>query len=143
MDESAQEFLEVEGDCQLTNEWWVHLPVAMSQRVEDGALVLWSDSITAWVGIWGLDEPRTIADRLQALDAGIPPGATERVVEEDGELLRASWRVDEGADDGRRPALYGYVLGESGHVQLAIYFSDEAALEQALLFWRNVWEEIS
>jgi hypothetical protein len=48
-----------------------------------------------------------------------------------GDLIYYTYRLREGPDDGKPAALYGNVIGIAGHIQIAVYFDDEASLAAA------------
>jgi hypothetical protein len=111
----------VQGAHRLTEHWSLVLPVPYRRRVEDGSLVLWRLGVTFWINAFTGDSD------LAKLRAAISPAATDLRIGDD----RFSYRLHEGADDGRRPALYAFVVAATGHLQLGIYFDREADAAEA------------
>jgi hypothetical protein len=133
------EFPEIQGEYALTREWSLVLAAPVKKRIEDGSLVLWRPGFTVWLNVWGNDDGPPAA-QLAAVKADASPRRFDAVEETTGGALRFAYRLREGADDERRPAFYGFVLGESGYVQMAIYFDDEVEIAAATALWRSVHE---
>jgi hypothetical protein len=131
------EFPVVEGRYEMTDEWTVDLPVKFNQRIEEEQLVFWRPGFTIWVNVWGLDgeSPR---ERMESLKEMISSDATDLVEESAEGILRLAYRLEEEAADGRQPGFYGFAIGSSGHVQLAMYFDDEEDAELAAQIWRSL-----
>jgi hypothetical protein len=114
----------VEGDYPLTAAWSIHLPERFARRVEEGQLVLWRPGLTIWLTAWNNDHDESQASRLAAFKKSASP---ERFAESEsaaGNLTRLSYRLRDENDDGPVESLYGFVLSDTGHLQLAIYFDD-------------------
>ena len=121
------DFPVVSGRYALTNEWSVELPIEFNRRIEEGSLVLWRPRFTIWINVWNNDHGESTESRMSWMKAGRSPDA--RDIEEDvgGGFGRISYRL---AEDGVE-ALYGLVVAESGHLQLALYFDDESDVAMA------------
>jgi hypothetical protein len=125
------DFPVVEGRYLITSEWAVKLPQQFNQRFEDDALVLWRPGITAWIVVWNNDNHKTQPQRLEWLRSDISPDAFDVESVPDGDVTRFSYRLNERRDDETVYALYGFVIGDNSHVQIAIYFDNEADLKTA------------
>lgn len=136
---SPKNFPVVQGDYQMTREWKITLPGQFRRRFEEGSLVLWRPGITIWASAWGEKRSTPPRERLKGIKAEASPKRFQELEEtgKDG-LLRWSYRLKEQAADARVPALYGFVLGNSGYVQLAIYFDREEDASAARALWRSV-----
>lgn len=126
----------VEGHYQLTDDWSLQLPASCNRRIEDGDLVLWRPGLTAWIAIWHNDNGASIGERLGWVKDEQSPDAYAAQERQEHGIHYYSYRLDEvDADDDRTPALYGYAYADDSHVQIAIYFDDEAdAAVAAALF---------
>jgi hypothetical protein len=129
---------EVSGEYAMTEDWKVQLATPVRRRIEKGSLVLWRPGFTVWVNVWGAKPGEPVDQRLADLEADASPQRFDVLKEQDGGLTRFAYRLADGGTDARRPALHGFVLGPTSHVQLAIYFDDEAELPAALALWRSV-----
>ncbi|SEL51750.1 hypothetical protein SAMN05428989_1827 [Pseudoxanthomonas sp. GM95] len=142
------DFPVVEGLHPLTPEWAITLDAPYNRRIEDGDLVLWNPRITIWMTIWHNDEHASIAERLEDLKQHMSPDAEGVEQAQDGETLFYAYRLaeetdedaDEDADedDQRMPGYYGYAFAETSHVQMAVYFDDEADVEIARALHRSL-----
>jgi hypothetical protein len=121
----------VQGRYHLTRDWSVALPGPFQRRLEDDSLVLWRPGITVWTNIWNNDKLETSQERLEWLREGTSPDAFESQVIIDGSLTRYAYRLTEQRDEGVVHALYAFAIGPNGHVQMALYFDDEADLSIA------------
>lgn len=131
----------VEEKFQISKDWSVNLPGKFNRRIEeDGCLVLWRPGMTIWTIVWDNDRGETAEERLAQLKSQSSPEAYAQETERDGAILRYAYRLDEQSDDKRRPAFYGFAIGRNGHVQMAIYFDDEADLATAKQIWRSLAE---
>ncbi len=133
----------VSGEYQLTVEWRTQLPEAFNRRVEDGDLVLWRPGLTLFLVVWNNDESETQSERLEWLRGDLAQEATDVRVESAQGITRLTYRLAEPSDDDRRPALYAFVIGEGGHVQLAAYFDDEADLAVSLAVVEGLREKLT
>jgi hypothetical protein len=134
------EFPIVEGRYELTEGWAANLPRQFNQRIEERQLVFWRPGVTVWTSVWDLNDGESPHDRYRLLKKMISPQAENLLEEVDGSILRFAYRLDEAAADSRRPAFYGFAVGPSGHVQMAVYFDDEGDLELATRIWRSLNE---
>ena len=134
------EFPVVEGRYQMTSDWAVTLPMQFNRRIEDGSLVFWRSGITAWTVVWNNNNGESQQERLKWLRADTSPDAFDVQSLTDGEVTRYSYRLTERRDEGVVHALYGFAIGVDGHVQMAIYFDDEADLETARAICRSLDE---
>jgi hypothetical protein len=130
----------VEGRYQMTPDWAVTLPQQFNRRIEDNSLVLWRPGITAWTVIWNNNNKQSQSERLEWLRSEISPDAFDAESFTDGDVTRFSYRLTERRDEEFVHALYGFAIGVNGHVQLVIYFDDEADLETARAIFRSVEE---
>lgn len=128
----------VEGRQPLIPGWSLELPFPMARRVEDGSLVFWHSprGLTFWLNAYegdGLEDSRAEWEKVRS------PDGFDAIEERDGDLLRFSYRLDEGEMDGREPAFYGFVTAEGGgEMHIAGYFDDPASLDDVLATWRSV-----
>lgn len=121
------EFPIVDGTYRLTEEWTLQLPAPCNRRIQDGDLVLWRPGMTAWIAIWHNDKGTSIDERLGWVKNDQSPEAYAAQDRRASGIHYYSYRLDEADGDGdRTPALYGYAYVDSEHVQIAIYFDDEA-----------------
>jgi hypothetical protein len=121
----------VEGRYQMTKEWSVALPEKFNRRIEDGSLVIWRPGFTMWISVWGNDKNETKKERLGQLRTRISGHAFDLNEAQHANVLLFSYRLKEDENDKRVPALYGFAFGESGHVQIGIYFNQESDLAKA------------
>jgi hypothetical protein len=133
-----EDFPLVQGDYQLTKDWAMSFREPVRRRFEDGAMIFWRPGFTVLVTVW--NDPTDQAERRKQLEADASPQRYDLVEESDGGLLRFSYRLDEPAEDRRRPAFYGFVVGARSSVQIAVYFDDEKDLAEAAAVWRSLVE---
>jgi hypothetical protein len=123
----------VEGDHLLTATWSIHLPKRFARRVEDGQLVLWRPGFTIWMTAWNNDHGESKAKRLAGIKKSASPGRFADHECEDKNLTRYSYRLRDEKEKGPVESLYGFVICDDGHLQMAIYFdnpTDEAEARQ-------------
>ena len=125
------DFPVVEGRYQMTKEWSLTLPEKFNRRIEDGDLVIWRPGITMWVTVWGNDKNDDNELRLKRIRADISPQAFDIETSKAGKVLRLSYRLKEGKEQGAVPAYYCFGVGNSGHVQMAIYLDNEKDVKRA------------
>lgn len=130
----------VSGAYTLTADWTINLPGEFNLRFEEKDLVIWRPGITLWIAVWGNDEGDTPDQRLSQLVDEIDVGAFHLVTEPDRDIRRFRYRLNEAGADGRVAPFYSFVAGQTGHVQMAIYFNDESDLPLAEQIWRSVRE---
>jgi len=122
----------VEGDYALTRSWWLHLPERFARRVEEGSLVLWRPGLTVWLAAWDNNKGQPQAERLAWIKAR---ASLERFAERESSsnnVSRFSYRLRDQNEDGPVESLNAYVIGDDGHLQVAIYFDDLADEARAL-----------
>jgi hypothetical protein len=119
------DFPVVEGRYQMTKEWSLTLPEKFNRRIEDGDLVIWRPGITMWVTVWGNDKNENNGSRLKRIRADISPQAFDIETSKADKVLQLSYRLKEGKEQGAVPAYYCFAVGNSGHVQMAIYLDNE------------------
>ena len=130
----------VSDKYQMTEMWSVVLPGEFNRRIEDGDLVIWRPGITIWTAIWGNDNNLAADKRLIELKQDISDEAFDLKEDLAGSVLRFRYRLIEDSDDDRVPAYYCYAIGNSGDVQMAIYFDDESDLSVAENIWKSIEE---
>jgi hypothetical protein len=121
----------VQGEHALTAEWSVQLPEQFARRVEDGSLVLWRPGLTLWIAVWGNDNNETQAERLAWIKAEASPGRVDVRESDRGGAMRFSYRLRDENDDGPVESLNAYVIADDGHLQLSVYFDDQADINEA------------
>jgi len=131
----------VEGHHPLTETWSIQLSGPFFHRTEHEDVCLWRPGLTIWLAVWGNDKAQTAAERLARIRSFTSADAYDRVEESEEQLLRFAYRLRERKQDKRVDAFYAYVIGASGHVQLAMYFEDEEQFELAQSLWRGVAEK--
>ena len=134
------DFPVVDGRFQMTEEWSVDLPTKFNRRMEEGSLVLWKPGFTIWLAVWGNDNDEPADVRLKSLRADSSPDAFDSMTESNDGLLLFSYRLLEVSSDTRQAGFYGFAIGASGHVQMAIYFDTAEDIEEALQIWRSLTE---
>lgn len=128
----------VQGHYDMTPEWSIELPMPFNRRFEDCSLVLWRPGITAWIVVWGNDQAEPVEVRMRALKARRAPQAfDEQAFTRDGVGYQL-YRLHESADDGRTAAAYTFAFSDAGHVQMAVYFDNEADLPVVESLWRGL-----
>ena len=130
----------VEGRYQMTSDWAVTLPHQFNRRIDEGSMVFWRSGITAWIVVWNNNNNKSQSERLEWLRSDISSAAFDLESVADGDVTRFSYRLTERRDEQIVHALYGFAIGVNGHVQLAIYFDDEADLETAREIFRTLEE---
>jgi hypothetical protein len=128
---SDSEFPVVEGQYQMTESWAVTLPRQFNKRFEDDSLVLWRPGITIWTVVWNNDNAESQQERLNNIRKDVSPDAFDGAVVADGDVTRFTYRLTEHREEGVVHALYAFAIGVDGHVQMAIYFDNEADLDLA------------
>jgi len=130
----------VEGRYQMTSDWAVTLPRQFNRRIDEGSMVFWRPGITAWIVVWNNNNNKSQSERLEWLRSDISSDAFDPESVADGDVQRFSYRLTERRDEQIVHALYGFAIGVNSHVQLAIYFDDEADLETAREIFRTLEE---
>jgi hypothetical protein len=116
----------VEGDHALTETWAMRLPAKFARRVEDGSMVLWRPGLTIWLAAWNNDRGQSRAERLAWIKGAASPERFAERESETGGVTRFSYRLHDENPDGAVESLSGYIVGEDGHLQMAVYFDDPA-----------------
>lgn len=133
----------IEGRYQMTREWSVFLPEKFNRRIEDDNLVIWKPGFTMWIIIWDNDESESAEDRLEWLKEDTSPEVFDVTMETFEGGIRFSYRLKEDSQDERQPAFYCFVIGESGHVQVAMYLDSPDEITMAEDIWRSLSETAS
>jgi hypothetical protein len=128
------DFPVVTGDYQLTSSWSLSLPLKFNRRIEDGSLILWRPGVTLYFNAWNNNHNESIDARLVQLKADISPEAFELHEQKAGLVRQLSYRLIE---DGVN-ALYGFVVTNGGHLQLAIYFDNESDIDLARSMFASI-----
>jgi hypothetical protein len=144
--EPPPQFPRVRGDYQMTVEWRVTLPDEYAKRFEEGKLgtnlVLWRSGITCWTSIYNQKVGETPISTLEWRKAETPRDCVQTFELRDTKPLRYGFLLREKpGDDAERWALYTFTFGESGHVQMAIYFDRQQDLEIAKRIWFSITDE--
>lgn len=116
----------VDGDHGITETWSIHLPERFARRIENGSLVLWRPGLTIWLEAWQNDHDETQADRLDWMKDVASPSRFDIRESTSGGVTRWSYRLLDRNENGPVESLYGTVISDDGHLQIAVYF-DEAA----------------
>lgn len=116
----------VEGDYALTEGWSIHLSKPFARRIEEGDLVLWRPGLTIWLSAWSNDHNESQAKRLAHIKKS---ASRKRFADSEStadNVTRFSYRLRDENEHGPVESLYGFVIGDEDHLQLAIYFDDPA-----------------
>lgn len=124
----------------MTEEWSVNLPSKFNRRLEDSDLVIWKHGFTIWTIIWGNNNSESQEERLAWIQEDSSPDGFDAVVENSDRILRYAYRLKEDSGDDRQAAFYCYAIGETGHVQMAIYFDSPESIADAETIWRSLLE---
>jgi hypothetical protein len=114
----------VEGDHALTEDWSMHLPERFARRVEEGSLVLWRPGLTVWLTAWNNDLGETQEKRLARIKETASPTRYAEHEEMTEQLIRYSYRLHDENEDGPVESVAGFVIGENGQLQMAVYFEN-------------------
>lgn len=131
------DFPVIENRYQMTKEWSVMLPGKFNRRIEDGDLVIWRPGFTIWTAVWNNVDGKFREDCLAWIKRDISEGAFD-LVEARDDVLRLRYRLAEESDDDRVPAYYCFAISDRSHVQMAMYFDDEADLDCAERIWKSL-----
>jgi hypothetical protein len=135
------DFPVVAGNYQMTKEWSIVLPDKFNRRIEEGSLVLWRPGFTMWVTVWGNDRNESAVQRLSRIKNDISKEAFDLEESKPEKIRRFSYRLKESSNDKRLPAFYCFAVGETGHVQMAIYFDKESDLKIAKKIFQSLNEK--
>lgn len=126
---------------RLDDAWSIDLPDdGTGGPDDDGNLVVTCDLGTVVVAVFSANpdfEPEPALAALKAADRPAPRAEFDEYGP-DG-TLRWAFLVDEdGEPDDPGAALYAYVIGEHGWVQVAVLYADRQEHDRALAIWRSV-----
>lgn len=127
-------------DYYLSKNWSVRLPGNLRKRVEDDNLIFWRHGMTVYAVVWGNDKNESASGRLSWMKQQMSSDAFDAQEARDGEILRFTYRLTENRKEGVVHALYGYAIGQSGHVQMAIYVDRESEIDSARKILQSVTE---
>jgi hypothetical protein len=130
----------VDGDHPLTRNWSIHLPERFARRVEDGQLVLWRPGLTIRLTAWNNDQGESQGTRLAGLKTSASPARFAEHESQARNLTRYSYRLRDENEDGSVESLYGFVMSDDGHLQMAIYFDDPKDAAEARRLVESVEE---
>jgi hypothetical protein len=116
----------VEGEHRLTASWSIRLPGQFARRIEDGSLVLWRPGLTIRLAAWNNDHGQSQADRAARIKKCASPNRFAEQEAVANGVTRFSYRLRDDNNDGPVESVYGFVIGDDGHLQLGIYFDDPA-----------------
>jgi hypothetical protein len=123
----------------LDGTWSIQLPDDGSGDPDDeGNLVVECELGTIVVAVFEAEQgfdPEASLDELKAADRPAPRAEFDEYGP-DG-TLRWAFLVDED-DEDHAAALYGYVIGAAGWVQVAVLYADPHDHDRALGVWRSV-----
>ena len=128
----------LEERYRLTNEWSVTLPGRFNRRLEQDRIVFAQPGFTVALRIWGNDRSETRAARLTRWRHALPAAAFDIEAADDPRALRLGYRLREAP--ARVPAFHGVVVGDSGHIEVAMSFDAEADLRTAWQILRSLNE---
>ena len=137
------EFPTVEGSYRITVDWEIVLRGVFQRRFEEDVLVLWRPGLTARIRVSGNDENEPKEVRHRRIQEGTPGEASDVTTETNGALIRHAYRVKDTSQGERRPAFYGFAIGNSGHVQIVVDFDSEGDLATVQGMWRGLREVLS
>ena len=124
----------VEGDYGLSEAWRIQLPAKFNRRIEEGALVLWRPGMTLYFVAWNNDLNDTIETRVNLLQADLNPKAFDPQSDEGEGYQSFTYRLTE--EDVNQ--LYGFVVTDDGHLQVAISFDDEDDLDRVRAMFASI-----
>ena len=124
----------------MTTRWSIGLESQYRRRVEDGDLVIWRPGITNWIAVWGMKEGETKEGKLQWIQETASSDAVETYEKEKDGYVAWAYLLYEKTEEDERWALYSFIIGESGHVQLATYFDEKKDLDVAIDLWMSLEE---
>ena len=134
------DFPVIDGRYEMTKEWSIDLPEQFNRRFENKSLVIWRPGFTMWVIVWDNNKDETSEARLAKLKARISERAFDLEESREANVIYFSYRLVEASDDDRVPALYGFAIGESGHVQMSIYFDEKSDAAKAAAIFKGLRE---
>lgn len=135
------DFPVIHSRYEMTKEWSIDLPEQFNRRFEDKSLVIWRPGLTMWIIVWDNNKSETPEARLAKFKARISERAFDLDESREASVIYFSYRLIEADDDDRVPAFYGFAIGESGHVQISIYFDQESDATEAAAIFKGVREK--
>lgn len=126
----------VTGNYQLSPRWAIDLPLKFNRRVEGHSLILWRPGVTLYFSASTKDDGESTEIRFAQLKAIISPDAFDPREEQTHTGQRFSYRLVEGGVN----ALYGFVIGRNGHLQVAVYFDHESDIDLARTLFAGITE---
>lgn len=136
------QFPVVIGDHALTEDWVLTLPETMNFRIDrdsgSSRAVFWRPGLTAMFTPWGNPRNDAPAHRLQQVKGHVSPRGYGHAEWSENGVHYLTYRLDEQTGDRRLPALYGFVVSDAGHVQLAVYVDSGDDLASAHSLVRSV-----
>lgn len=136
------QFPVMNGHHELTQDWALTVPEPMNFRIDrDSAAssaVFWRPGLTAMLTPWGNPRGDAAAVRLQQVKGHVSTRGFDHAEWSEKGVHYLTYRLAEGAEDGRLPALYGFAVSVAGHVQLAVYFDSGDDLTSAQSLVRSV-----
>jgi hypothetical protein len=125
------DFPVVEGRYQMTKEWSVSLAEKFNRRIEGSDLVIWRPGMTLWIAIWGNDKSESKDIRIKKIRESISNKAFDIQTSKVSPVSRLNYRLKEEKAQGTIPAYYCFAIGDTGHVQMAIYLDNEKDVKSA------------
>lgn len=125
----------------MTREWSIQLRQPFNRRFEDDSLVLWRPGMTAWIIVWSNNLLQTATTRLARIRRDMSQGAFDLDEFTHRDVIYFAYRLEEPSDDARVAAFCSFAVGTTGHVQMSVYFDDEADLPRARDLWRSLRED--
>jgi hypothetical protein len=116
-----------EGD--FGDGWSMDIPDGFRRRMEDDAVVHWTDDLTIWSVTAKETEPASATVRRFLSEA--TPKRTDERTEDDGSLIRCSYRAAGDGGDAKRPSLNAIVAGDRSSLIVSFYFDHERTVELA------------
>jgi len=136
------QFPVISGDHELTESWVLTVPEPMNFRIDSNSgsssAVFWRPGLTAMLTPWGNPRNDAPAHRLQQVRGHVSPRGYDHAEWSEDGVHYLTFRLDERAGDGRLPALYGFVVSNAGHVQVAVYVDSGDDLTSAQALVRSV-----
>ena len=87
---------------------------------------------------WWIDHKESQEERLAGIRKEISPDAFALAHEERGNLTYFGYRLDEQRPEGTLFAWYGFAIGDSGHVQMAVYCNRKSDIDSARWLRRSL-----
>ncbi|HEX9997869.1 MAG TPA: hypothetical protein VGB45_12040 [Abditibacterium sp.] len=121
---------------ELTDEWTLEIGDNLTQRIEDGSLVLSDETRAVWIDIF--DDDRAIDEKVSFLkEDGAPVGAQSWEWEHEGVVKFGYFARDEENED-ESYELTTFSVTSSSYVLMSFYFDAEKSLDWAMKRWRSL-----